>query len=152
MAQTNEEVLMKPEHAMHYQSAVSVLVPTLDGDKQAYAKWGHRLTTWGRRERRIVANLIAHLNSRGFIIVAVDDGGDEEEVITDNNMKDAMEAAFAVDEASLIFVYHQALEGTRRYTVDLIFNNGNDGLDVISNHSGGLFDKAMDDFDAEVFA
>jgi hypothetical protein len=142
---------MKPEHAMHYQSAVSVIVPTLDGDKQAYAKWGHRLTTWGRRERRIVANLIAHLNSRGYIIVAVDDGGDEEEAITNNNMKDAMEAAFAVDEATLIF-RQSGVEAGRRYEVDLIFNNGNDGLDVISNHSGGLFEKAMDDFDAEVWA
>lgn len=149
---TNEEVLNKPEHRKHYTSAVSVAIPELDGDKVAYAKWGHRLTTWGRRERRIVANLISHLNSRGFIIVAVDDGGDEEEVITDNNMKEAMEAAFAVDEATLIFVYHENKPGTIRYEVDLIFGNGNDGLDVISDHSTGLLGNAMDDFDAEVWA
>lgn len=150
---TNEDVLNKPEHAINYMSAVSVVVPTLDGDKTAYAKWGHRLTTWGRRERRIVANLIAHLNAHGFIVVAVDDGGDEDEQIADNNMKEAMEAAFAVDEAALIFAYHSNQPGTRYYRVELIFNNGNDGLDVISDYTDSpIFSAAMDKFDAEVWA
>lgn len=137
-------------HQAQYSPAVSVLVPALDGDRIAYERHGHALSTWGRRERRIVANLISHLNAHGFMIVAVDDGGDDEEVITDNNMKDAMESAFAVDEATLIFA--DPASGTK-YVVDLIFNNGNDGLDVISDHStGGRFGPAMDSFDAEVWA
>ena len=152
MSQTNEDVLNKPEHAINYSAAVSVPVPTLDGDKQAYAKWGHRLTTWGRRERRIVANLIAHLYAYGFTVVAVDDGGDEDEAIPPGDTKAAMEAAFAVDEATMWFKRTDG-ESKSRYAVALIFGNGNDGLDVISDYTDSpMFSAVMTKFDAEVWA
>lgn len=145
--------MKKLPKAFAYSSPQGVVVPVLKTDKLAFERSGQVLTTWGRRERRIVANLIAHLNSRGFIITAVNDGGDDEEAITDNNMKEAMEAAFAVDEATLIFAPVAYPDGPGFERVYLVFNNGNDGLDVISEHgTDGLFGDAMDAFDAKVFA
>lgn len=146
-------VALTKHHQAQYSPAVSVVIPVLDGDRIAYERHGQALTSWGRRERRIVANLIAHLNAHGFSVVAVDDGGDDLEEITDNNMKEAMEAAFAVDEATLLFRDFRNPPDKHKYEVDLIFGNGNDGLDVISDHStGGRFGPAMDSFDAEVWA
>lgn len=137
-------------HQAQYMPAVSVPIPVLDGDRLAYERHGHALSTWGRRERRIVANLLSHLEVHGFVCKQVDDGGDDLEEV--DGMKDIMESAFAVDEATLIFTDTHP-DARRTYEVDLIFNNGNDGLDVISDHStGGRFSEAMDSFDAEVWA
>lgn len=137
-------------HHAHFSPAVSVVIPVLDGDRLAFERHGHALSTWGRRERRIVANLISHLEINGFVCKQVDDGGDDLEEV--DGMKSIMEAAFAVDEATLVFTDMEP-NARRTYEVDLIFNNGNDGLDVISDHSaGGRFGEAMDSFDAEVWA
>jgi hypothetical protein len=134
-----------------YTVPQGVVVPVLESDKLAFERYGHALTTWGRRERRIVANLVAYMNSNGFTCSHVDDGGDHPEKV--NDTREIMEAAFAVDDATLLFRDFRNPPDKHQYEVNLVFGNGNDGLDVIADHStGGRFGEVMDQFDHEVFA
>lgn len=92
-------------------------------------------------ERNIVRHLIRHMKSAGWSCNDVDDGGDEfVEVFTEG---DLMEAAFAVDECTLIFK-----KGDSRYGVKLIYANGNMGFDVIADWS--YSDGDADGFDARM--
>lgn len=121
-----------------------IKAPALDGDDQ------REIALWTRNEREILANLIAHLNRHGFIVEKVYDGGEDVHCLDD--MKAALEAIFAVDESAIWF---RGASGPKRYCVTVILGNGNDGLDVISDHSVPAatsdgkphpFTAAMDEF------
>lgn len=136
----------------------AVVVPDLDHDAEMFSRFGSGVSPNGRLERRIVANLIAHLERAGFQVHSVNDG---DELAAVSTGKDAMERVFAVDEASLRFYRG----GKKGQTFDELSNDdwhgvllvlGN-GIDVISdwNYDAGDadgFDAAMNAFDAEVFA
>jgi hypothetical protein len=157
--------MKNPAHA--YSSPASVEVPMLDVDKAAFERYGTELSSWGRRERRIVANLLHHLDKHGLRCAAVFDGDDFYKcgaVGLTANVKATMEAAFGTDEVSLRIrrkadVMKSVTAKVPEYGVVLIFNNGNDGMDVISDNEysdsepvGMLVKEAMDSFDSEVFA
>jgi hypothetical protein len=124
-----------------------VQAPVLDGDLRMAERFGHKVSPNGKLERRIVANLIAHLAAAGFEPCAVDDGG---EVIKAHDAKSAMETIFSVDDAWLLM----RKAGGKRHAIALVLGNG---IDVVSdwNYSEGDadgFNAAMDAFDAEAFA
>ena len=155
---------MKDLKDFNYSTPLGVSVPTLDIDKRAFQTYGKRLTPWGRRERRIVANLIAHLALNGYTVIGVFNG--ENEVPTPSsgsrNMKDVMEAAFAGDAAQLYVRHREAsrditLDGAVTHTIELVFGLPDDHLGVISDwdiHRGDVarFKPVIESFDAEVFA
>lgn len=121
----------------------SVQVPELNGDAKRPPAANEIL------ERRIVANLIYHLNGAGFLVDSVDDGGDEGFERCDG-MKSAMEMIFGVCEAWL----RVSKDGKKMRTIYLVLGNG---VDIISdwNYSEGDadgFNAAMDAFNPEVFA
>jgi len=126
----------------------AVQVPSLAVDA------AQEVSPGGRLERRIVANLIAHLDAAGFALIAVDDGGDELEPARD--MKTAMELVFNVDLAYLILTKDvgRSPASQRRHTITLVLGNG---IDVISdwtfseNDPDG-FNAAMEAFDVEALA
>lgn len=136
----------------------AVVVPDLDHDAQMLSRFGCGVSPNGRLERRIVANLIAHIERAGFKVHSVNDG---DELAPVSTAKEAMERVFAVDEASLRFYRggrkgrgFDGLSNDDWHGVLLVLGNG---IDVISdwNYSEGDadgFDAAMNAFDAEVFA
>jgi hypothetical protein len=150
------------EATFPYHSPVSVQIPTLEGDRRAFNHHGTTLNSWNRRERRIVANLIAHLDANGYRVIGVDDGGDDPEPTPSGDMKEVMEHCFAVDQCDLLVRHKDAVTnidepGAVTHFITLIFNNGNDGLEVISDeavHRGDAvrFQPVLDAFEAEVFA
>lgn len=136
-----------------------VVVPALDHDAMMLEKFATKLSDRCVLERRIVANLIAHLQRAGFYVHSVNDG---EELRAASDAKSAMEMVFAVDESSLRFYRGggargegaEALEGDDWHGVLLVLGNG---IDCISdwNFAAGDpdgFDAAMNAFDAERFA
>lgn len=135
-----------------------VEVPALDHDAMMAAKFGSHVSPNGKLERRIVANLIAHLERAGFKVHSVNDG-EELKAVTD--MKAAMEAVFAVDEASLRF-YKGGKKGRTATQLDNDLWHGvmlmlGEGVDIINdwNYNDGDadgFNKAMEAFNAEDFA
>jgi len=124
----------------------SVDVPSLDHDAMMLSRFGHKVSPQGRLERRIVANLIAHMERAGWKTLMVDDGDEETEAV---DMKSAMEVIFNLDECWLYFgnehgthgVYLTLGEGTT-LVCDWRYSEGDaDG-----------FNAAMEAFDAEEFA
>lgn len=130
-------------------STMNVVVPKLDIDDILYRETNGRPHARGVRERRIVANLIAHLQERGFNPVEVFDG-DEFEPTPD--IKSAMEIIFNLDEASLQMI--KSGVGYTQHGIYLVL--GND-MDIICdwNYSEGDrdgFNAAMNEFDVEKYA
>jgi len=126
-----------------------VLVPALDHDAMMLARFGQAVGPSGRLERRIVANLIAHMEEAGFRADRVFDGEDDVHVI---DMKSAMELIFNLDEATLWFFKEGAPHKT--HGVFLVLGNG---CDIVSDWSysdrdGDGFDAAMRAFEPEEFA
>jgi hypothetical protein len=124
----------------------TVRVPSLDHDKMMKERFGHEISAHGRRERRIVANLIAHMESEGWKVQGVHDGDGFDKADT---MKAAMELIFNLDDAGLYFEKDGA-----EHRVLLIL--GND-MDIISdwNYSEGDadgFNAAMEKFDVDQYA
>jgi hypothetical protein len=124
----------------------AVTVPSLDHDAMMKKRFGHEVSAVGRRERRIVANLIAHMEREGWKVQGVHDGDGFDKA---EDMKAAMELIFNLDDAGLYFEKSGA-----EHRVLLIL--GND-LDIISdwNYSEGDadgFNAAMEKFDVEQFA
>lgn len=125
----------------------SVEVPELDHDAMMLQRFGHKVSPNGRLERRIVANLFAHMLAAGWRPYAVDDG---EEVTKVADAKAAMELIFDLDEVRVVFAN---AEGAK-HTVLLVLGNG---IDIItdwgfSEGDADGFNAAMDAFDAEQFA
>jgi hypothetical protein len=124
----------------------TIEVPTLDHDKMMLERFGHKVSPNGRLERRIVANLIAHLSERGWMVCSVDDGDERTDV---TNAKQAMELIFNLDDVNVFFT-----NGNRTHRVYLVLGNG---LDIISDHTYAAiqdddFDASIDAFDTMEFA
>lgn len=127
---------------------LSVTVPALDHDAMMLKRFGRKVLVNGRLERRIVANLIAHLESNGFHVTSVYDG---EEDIKVTDMKSAMELIFNLDDSR---VYFSAGPTADDHSVVLVLGNG---IDVVSDwtFTEGDPDKfyaVMDQFDGEDYA
>lgn len=134
-----------------------IKAPALYIDHFMKEKYGTEVSADGRLERRIVANLIHHLEQRGFQVHRLNDGESIQRV---KDMKEAMELIFNLDEASLRFIpvacaaLSKAEQDRREHGVLLVLGNG---IDIISdwNYTEGDpdgFHKAMDAFNVEQFA
>lgn len=124
----------------------SVKVPDLAHDAMMKKRFGTEVSPTGRRERRIVANLVAHMERAGWKVQGVHDGDDFTHA---PDMKSAMELIFDLDDAGLYFE-----KGNSEHRVLLIL--GND-MDIVSdwNYSEGDadgFNAAMDKFDVDQYA
>lgn len=124
----------------------SVVVPALDHDKMMKKRFGEVVRPQGVLERRIVANLIAHMETFGWKPYAVDD---DDEATLVGDMKSAMELIFNLDDSLLTFIKDDTTHGVR-----LILGNG---FDLISDwgYSEGDpdgFNAAMDTFNTEEYA
>lgn len=147
-----------------YHSPASVAVPTLNCDRALFQRYGTTLKPWNRIERRIVANLIAHLDINGYRVIGVDDGDSENEAVPTptGKAKDVMEVAFTVDSCDLLVRHKDAVTtidepGAVTHYIALHFNADKSGLNVIHNsvvHRGDAsrFQPILDAFEAEVFA
>ena len=91
-----------------------------------------------RNERMIVRKMCELAVQHDWKLVAVDDGGDEPELIS--SVDRAIELGYNVDEIRYVF---QKGDITQLGIVLCIFGNGNDGLDVVSDHHTSL-DAFMD--------
>jgi hypothetical protein len=128
------------------RAAKSVRVPSLDHDAMMKRRFGTEVSATGRRERRIVANLIAHMEREGWKVQGVHDGDGFDKT---PDMKSAMELIFNLDLAGLYFE-----KGSEEHRVLLVL--GND-MDIISdwNYSEGDadgFDAAMEKFNVDLYA
>lgn len=120
--------------------------PVLAHDTMMLTKWGNKLNQCMRTERKLIWNLLAHLEARGFKLTGANDG-DEQYKLTD--MKAAMEVVFSVDEAWLYVRKNKARIG---HTIFIVL--GNDGYDCVNDYSIGEtdgFTAAMESFDFEQF-
>lgn len=128
--------------------------PALDHDARMKERFGHELDDRMQNERDIVWALCHHLAAAGFGLTGIYDG---EELIRLTDPKEAMEHVFNLDECSLRFKFKGMLgERFPTMSVVLILGNGNDGLDIISDHSYPTEDPtgwnaAMDAFDTAQF-
>lgn len=121
-------------------------VPALDHDAMMERRFGQTVSPNGRLERRIVANLIAHLKRAGFRPYEVYDGEEQTKV---KDAKSAMEVIFNLDEASL-----RMRKGKHEHGILLVLGNG---IDIVSdwNYTDGDpdgFSAAMQAFDSEQYA
>jgi DNA-binding transcriptional regulator LsrR (DeoR family) len=82
-------------------------------------------------ERKIVRHLIREAKQAGWIVMAVDDGGDEPEKVF--NETETMDAVFAVDEAQVYF--QKTPKDGKRRTRSALIVLGNYGWDCIADHS-----------------
>lgn len=115
--------------------------PALDHDAMMKERFNCDVRPEGRLERRVVFNLIAHLERAGFAVAGVHDGDEFTECA---DAKAAMELIFNLEEASLCMKNTSG----KQHGILLILGNG---LDIASdwNYSEGDpdgFDAAMDDF------
>jgi hypothetical protein len=107
-------------------------------------------------EHTIVRKLIRTAKAQGWACTRVDNGGGWEKVYTEH---EAMEEAFAADDASLYFIKTTDDGDLVRAVVYIVL--GNDGCDVIADHSetaaGGWNDlmeavsKYADSFEDECY-
>lgn len=124
--------------------------PELDIDKAlGYGRGPHdkHLSVDAKLERRIVWNLLAYLRDAGFRPTAVyspeDAGANQHGHAPAHSAKVTMELVFALDSTTISF-------GDGSFGVFLVLGNG---IDVISDWTAeGDFGKAMEAFDAEVYA
>lgn len=133
-------------------------IPELEYDKMMAKRYGTRILPHGRCERRIVYNLVRYLEANGWRVVSVYDG---EELTATANVIEVMELCFNLDAVSLRCrpaTDSQALNQRTDYTdhgILLIFGNGNNGLDLISDYScneSDNFSDIMEEFDTEIYA
>lgn len=115
-----------------------IAAPALEHDAMMLRKYQCKLDQRMRNERKITANVFEVLKSHGWNVELVDDGDEETEVST---MLDAMELMFNIDDCHVHF-----RKGEQCGWFRMIFGNGNDGLDVIADHSVNL---PLDDFEPE---
>lgn len=123
-----------------------VTVPELDHDAMMLREYNVKVSPNGRLERRVVANLIAHLASRGFSIVGVHD---YEELAPALDTKAAMELIFNLDECNLHFKDAAGEEEC----LCLVLGNGHEIVSdwFFSDEDANGWNKAVESFDAEKF-
>lgn len=121
--------------------------PDLDHDAMMLKRFGTKLGPNQRLERRIVWNLLRHLERAGFAVHSIHDG---DEIVDVADSKAAMELVFNLDEAWL-HVRKSPRSGS--HTIALVMGNG---IDIVSDWSiprtPNGFNEAMNAFDAEQFA
>ena len=136
------------ENAMPQTLTAIIEPPSLDHDAMMERRFGSKVSPRGRLERRIVANLIAHLEANGFQVTGLYDG---EELEPCSDMKSAMELIFNLDEAWLR-VRKAECDGDRE--IFLVLGNGIDTISdwtyLASDPDG--FNAAMNAFDADRLA
>lgn len=126
--------------------------PALDHDAMMLERFGHEVPVHGKLERRIVFNLLTHLEAHGFYVRATWDGESREKVSTP---KEAMEFIFNLDEVSVrVAKGKDRVKGENWHGILLIMGNG---IDIVSdwNYTDGDpdgFNAVMEGFDAEDFA
>lgn len=137
------------EWMRRFEGGGTVLInpPRLKIDEPIETKGG--ILPRGRLERRIVWNLLLHLEARGFVPNKVDS---DEGVRTPTALA-VMEEAFNLDDCKVHF--RRKGGGPGSAWVYLVF--GNDGIDCISDAGWTRgktddFEKAIEDFDPEAFA
>lgn len=121
--------------------------PALDCDATTFRSDNTSIHARMRTERKLIANLIAHLDAAGFKLHAVNDGEERHKV---SDMKTAMEHIFAVDESAL---FVRKLDAKKSHTLLIVL--GNDGWDCVADHSlcdEDGFTAAMEAFDFDQFA
>ena len=136
-----------------------VTVPELEIDAILYAT----LSDSQRCERRIVANLCAHLHAAGFALLGLHDGDahnsiDGATLSLADATKQVMELAFTLTDCRIWFRKGklEGLNGLAKAVI-LVFGNGNGGLNVIADRSAPSPDPdgwnaAMESFDVRQFA
>lgn len=126
----------------------SVEVPELDIDALMLKKYGTQVSPQGRLERRIVANLLAHLEKNGYQVVALDDTDDVQACA---GAKAAMELIFDLDTA---YVHVSGPSGSDVHIIQLEVGNG---VDIVVDYTytegdADGFQATMEAFDAETYA
>jgi hypothetical protein len=112
-----------------------------------------RLTLRQRNEREIAVNLIDHLKRARFTLVEIDTGDSVEKVRTTDA---ALELLFNLDEARLVFRFdggpfeHNGKARRGEHVVLLIWDNGNDGWDAVTDWN--FYEGDPDGFDAALDA
>lgn len=128
--------------------AVIFEVPALDYDAFMLKKYQHQVSPNGRLERRIVWNLLKHLEDGGWTVFEVDD---TDEVTQVTGSKHAMELIFDLDQADISV---GNADRSRTHLIRLIMGNG---IDIISDYTYSEgdrdgFEALMQDFNAEACA
>jgi hypothetical protein len=121
--------------------------PALDHDAMMLARFGTKVGPRQKLERRIVWNLLRHLERAGFTVCSMHDG---DEVVDVKDAKAAMELVFNLDEAWL----HVRKPAKRSHVIAIVLGNGVDCIsdwNYFRDDSDG-FNAAMDAFDAEHYA
>ena len=118
--------------------------PSLEIDKQLGP-----LNRYARMYRRVIANLLDHIQKAGFTLIGVNDG---EELHTTTTIKSAMEIIFNLDECH-IWVSDKPRK--HRHYIFVVLGN-EDPEDIICDYSftdgdPDSFEKTMEQFDAEKF-
>jgi hypothetical protein len=123
-----------------------VRAPALDHDAMMLKRFGTEVSATGRRERRIVANLIAHMEREGWKVQGVHDGDGIDKT---PDMKSAMELIFDLDQAGLYFE-----KGESEHRVVLILGNDMDIISdwTYSNGDADGFNAAMEKFNVDLYA
>jgi hypothetical protein len=116
--------------------------PALDHDAMMLREFGRKVSATGKVERRVVANLFAHLAQHGWQLVHVNDGSDCTPVA---DAKAAMELMFNLDE-SFVRIERPRLDD-ESISGWLRFVNGN-GIDILSDYSVNL-KSSLKDFNPE---
>jgi hypothetical protein len=132
------------------KKAERVEAPALDHDRMMLEKYKIAVIPRGKIERRVVANLLAHLWANGFQPVELNDGEEETKVEGPQN---TMELMFNLDECRVYFSHASAPE--RLQWVFFVF--GNDGWDCICDYSApednyNNWNAVMDAFNPEDYA
>jgi len=126
----------------------SVEVPELEIDAFMLKKYGTQVSPNGRLERRIVANLFAHLEKNGFQVVALDDTDELQDCA---GAKAAMELIFNLDTA---YVH---VSGPDRSDIHIIQLEVGNGVDMVVDYTftegdADGFQATMGAFDAQAYA
>ena len=132
-----------------------ILTPRLDHDASMLERFNTVVGTNGRIERRIVANLIAHMQANGFVVHSVYDGEEETLIKYLKNgdaIKAAMEIIFNLSECSLRISRADQIE--KWHGIWIILGNGEDCIadwNYFADDRDG-FNAAMEAFDASEYA
>lgn len=123
--------------------------PVLAHDKMMEKKYGQKINSNGKLERRIVWNLCKHLNTKGFMVTAVDDDGQTIFLRSKNPLiraKSAMEHIFNLDDS---LVYFRSQDHSTEHWVRLVLGNGEDIISDFNYFEGDAdgFNAAMEAFD-----
>lgn len=119
--------------------------PALEIDKVLYK--GQDMHLRAKNERKVVFALLTHLLGKGFRLVSVYDGDDQQAVST---VQAAMELIFNLDESHVWF----QKEGFNKHYVFFVMGNAEDASEVISDWNYTVadpdgFDAAMNAFEPE---